>query len=187
MLNEKTGMIELTQEEIERLADPSRVLLDSEIVVLADPLRMMLGFTMTMKQWQVLRELAISVDGFLKAKKEGRVQSSDGNCEYSWTEKMKSVLPKVVHEFGADMATLDDTLFQDRNCYPDGLFEFDTSDRSAPDNNPPAMLRLRLREKDQMLGLVNELLAAIIDDQNGGRYDAKAVVVFSGKLTEVDE
>ena len=113
MLNEKTGMIELTQEEIERLADPSRVLLDSEIVVLADPLRMMLGFTMTMKQWQVLRELAISVDGFLKAKKEGRVQSSDGNCEYSWTEKMKSVLPKVVHEFGADMATLDDTLFQD--------------------------------------------------------------------------
>ena len=68
-----------------------------------------------------------------------------------------------------------------RDCYPDGLFEFDTSDRSAPDNNPPAMLRLRVKEKVVVLGLISELLAMVAND------DYSRSLTFSGKLTEVDE
>lgn len=139
------------------------------------------GFTMTQSQWTAMRELASSVAGYFKAKKAGIVYSSHGDDEFNWTRRMYDALPKVVHEFGPGMATVDNDVFQKRDCYPDGLFEFDTRDRSAPGENPPAMLRLRFHDKYDLMDLI-EWAVRELRSQN-----CSPMYAFSGKLKEVDE
>ena len=64
--------------------------------------------------------------------------------------------------------------------YPDGLFEFDTSDRSA-ETGPPALLRLRLADRHELAQLLSKLAEAIVSG------DEAICIPFSGKLTEVEE
>ena len=69
----------------------------------------------------------------------------------------------------------------DRIIYPNGIYEFDTSDRSAPNDNPPAMVRLVVTNKHEMAGMIDQLMRAILN------HEDRISMSFSGKLTEVNE
>ena len=69
----------------------------------------------------------------------------------------------------------------EREYYPDGLFEFDVGDRSAPGDDYPAMLRLAIQRKSEMIGLAHQLLVAIANS------DERQVFTFSGKLRKVND